>query len=136
MNSPIISSGALACVYGVVFRCGGRLSTHCQLIIRGQSKNCMPQAAILWEHIRVSTTSNDTIKVFALCYFSTDISRYLSRSFLFSWHFLVCQRGMRRRKEAAMQLWSCSGRTHSVICLLKQWRTLQEMQLWCLCVMR
>jgi len=51
----------------------------------------MPQAAILWEHIRVSI----------------NISRYLSRFFRFSWHFPVCQRGMRRRKEAAKQLWSC-----------------------------
>ena len=88
-------------------------------IIRDLSRNRMPQAAILWEHIRVSI----------------NISRYLSRSFRFSWHFPVCQRGMRRRKEAAMQLWSCSGRARSVICLLKQWRTLQGMQLWCLCVM-
>lgn len=56
--------------------------------------------------------------------------------FRFSWHFPVCQRGMRRRKEAAMQLWSCSGRARSVICLLRQWRTLQGMQLWCLCAMR
>ena len=39
-------------------------------------------------------------------------------------------------KEAAMQLWSCSGRARSVICLLRQWRTLQGMQLWCLCAMR